>query len=92
MQINRLGPLMQMRAIGGSQNCATASGQHASAVLRELLNHLFLKVTKGLLTLAREKFTNRASNSLLNDLVRVNEFDIKPSGKLPANRGLTRTR
>ena len=76
MQINRLGSLPQMVAVGRPQNNAASGGQHTSTTLCQLINHLFFEIAKSRFTFALEKLTDGATNTLLYDLIRVEKPDI----------------
>lgn len=87
MQIERMGPIPQMLPVSRPQHNAAAGREHTGSDLRQLGNDLLFKVAKRRLPFALEKFPDRAANTLLNKLIRIEKFEIKPTGKLPADGG-----
>jgi hypothetical protein len=53
--------------------------------------NLGFDVAKALLPLALEIFADRATQALLDRVIRVQKRDVEPAGELTANRGFART-
>lgn len=90
IQVNHVGALAQVLPVVWPQHHATAGGQHAGGCLRQLVDDGFFDVTKAVFAFAPEVFTDRAAQALLDDVVGVEERQLKPPGKLAADRGFAR--
>ena len=82
MQIDNLPPTAQPLAVEGPQHGTTAGGQHTLMGLRQVIDNAFFNIPKTLFTFSLKVFTNRATETLLNDLIRINKGKLKPPGEL----------
>ena len=82
VQIDNLSPVAQPLAVEGPQHGTTAGGQHTLMGLRQVINDAFFNIPKPLFTFSLKVFTNRATETLLNDLIRINKGKLKPPGEL----------
>ena len=55
------------------QNRTTTSGKYTGRPLRQLVQHPFFHITETSLTLSLKKLTDRATQALLNHMVRIKE-------------------
>ena len=55
--------------------------------LRQVINNAFFNIPKTLFTFALKVFANRATEALLNDLIRINKGKLKPPGELTPDGG-----
>ena len=89
VQINHLPPAAQPLAVKRPQNRPTAGGQHTLMGLRQFINDVFFNIPKTLFTLTLKVFPDRATEALLNDLIRINKGKLKPPGELTPDGGFT---
>jgi hypothetical protein len=81
---------MQVIAVILSKYDATARGNHRWLVaLRDFIDHLRLDIAKRLLALMLEVNADRAANTLLDQVIGVNEQQVQLPSHLPANGGFT---
>ena len=86
MQINHLAALVKVVAIGLAQNHTSPSRQNTPGVLRQFIDHVLLKITESVLTLAFKKLADRTTYAPLYDKVRIKKTSIQPPGQLPPYR------
>ena len=89
MQIDNLSPVAQPLAVKWPQYRTTAGGQHTLMGLRQVINDAFFNIPKPLFTFALKVFANRATEALLDDLIRINKGKLKPPGELTPDGGFT---
>jgi hypothetical protein len=56
-------------------------------VQSQIVQDLGLDIPKTVFAFARKKLTNRTAQSLLNDVVRIDEWQAQSTGQLPSNGG-----
>lgn len=78
-----------MLPAGRSHYRTAAGGKHTGRGLRKFANNILFKIAECHLTFALEKLPDRAANALLDNLVRIDKFDLKPPSELPAYGGFT---
>ncbi len=76
MQINNMAALVKVVAVSLPQNNTAPSGQHTASILRQLIDHILLEVTKNLFSFALEKFANRAAYAPLYHQVRIEKSTV----------------
>lgn len=81
---------MQMLPIGRPKHHATARGQHTFGLLGQLVNNRLLDIPKLRLPFPLKILTDGAAELLLNDVVRVEEGKLQPSGELSPDGGFAR--
>ena len=87
MQINNLPPAAQPLAVKWPQHGTTAGRQHTLMGLRQFINDAFFNIPKTLFTFTLKVFTNRATETLLDNLIGINKGKLKPSGELTPDGG-----
>jgi hypothetical protein len=91
-EVNHLTPFMQMLAVDLAQNSASASGDHALVCATQVVQHLLLDIAETIFSLSRKKLSNRASQAVLDHMVRIHKGHAQAAGQLPANGGFSRAR
>ena len=87
MQINDLPPAAQPLPVQQPQHGTTARGQHTLMGLRQIINDAFFNIPKPLFTFALKVFADRATETLLDDLIRINKGKLQPPGELTPDGG-----
>lgn len=90
LEVHHVATAVKMFPVRWTQNCTATGRDHGGGTLRQLIKNSLLNVAKLGLTLPVEKLPDRASQSGLNGVVRINERKAKPARKLPSYRGFTR--
>ena len=85
MQVDRLGALFQMLAIDRSQHCTAPGRQNAGRAKRQLINNGLLDVTKSFFAFPFEKLTDGQTDTLLDNLIGVQEWPTEAPGQLASD-------
>lgn len=80
---------MQITSIFRPQHHATTGGQNGCRVLGQFINDRRLKIAKTILPLSLEILTDRATQALLYDVVRVEKWKLEASGELSPDGGFS---
>lgn len=91
-QIHDAPPFPQMRPIHRPQNRAATSGEHTGRTLSQLIQHRLFHIAETVLAFTLKKLTDRATQTLLNHMVRIKEGECQTAGELPAYGRFTRPR
>ncbi len=75
----------QMLAVGTAYDCTAPRRENTCRLQGQRVDGFFFNITKTGFTLAFEKLPYGATKALLYGMVRVNEGDLQPAGKLPPN-------
>jgi len=81
---------MQVLAVDLAQNSATTGGDHALVRATQVVQHLLLDIAKTIFSLSRKKFTDSASQAVLDHMVRIHKGQAQAAGQLPADGGFPR--
>ena len=87
MQINNLPPSAQPVPVKWPQHGTAARGQHTLMGLRQVINDVFFNIPKPLFTFALKVFPDRATQALLDNLIRINKGKLEPPGELTPDGG-----
>jgi hypothetical protein len=82
---------MQPAAVGFAKHSATTCGDHSVVRLGQVVEHLFLYITKDIFAFAGKKLPYRAAQLVLDHMVRVHKRHIQPARQLSADGGFART-
>jgi hypothetical protein len=90
IEVHHMAPGAKMLAVGFTQDRPATSRQNARLALCQFIDYLFFQIPKRFFTLTRKKLTNTATDTLLDCMVRVSKWNLKPPGKLPPDGGFSR--
>jgi hypothetical protein len=90
-QVDHRAALAQVLAVVRPEHGTATRGNHRAIIkCRDFLDHLRLNIPKRGLALVLEVHTDRAADTLLDHVVRVDERTVQMTGQLAADSGLAR--
>ncbi len=82
-------PAVQFRSVGRAQDRTATGGKYTRITRTQLTYHLFFDIAETRLSLALEELTDRATYALLDHMIGVNEWQLKPPCELTPDCGFT---
>jgi hypothetical protein len=89
VKVDHLTSVAQMYPVGRPQDNTTARRQHSVGALRKLIDYRLFNISKPVFTFTFKILTYRTTQLLLDNMVRVKKWELKPSGELAPDSRFT---